>query len=161
MKLKCPCCGAVGSLEMWLANDDARAALLAAFTLSGELGLLMVRYIGLFRPEKTELTFARVAKLTNELLPHINSQRLPFDGKLFDAPTDAWIYAMNEMLRTREAGKIKLPLPNHNYLYRIVSGYKAPVDGTEAMPNSPQPTAPTSQMEAGVAALQGMKRGRR
>ncbi len=90
----------------------------------------------------------------------MQSQRLEFDGKLFDAPIPAWIYAINEMLKQREAGKLKLPLSSHNYLFRIVSAYKAPADVVETPPGADnKQMAPISQMEVGVSALQAMKRG--
>ncbi len=159
MKTKCPNCGAVSSLDSLIANDEAAAAIVAVAALSGELGKLAIRYCGLFRPAKNQLTFARLTTLINEMLPHIQSQRLEFDGKLFDAPIEAWTYAINEMLRQREQGKLKLPLSNHNYLFRIVSAYKPTVAVGMTVDNSAsRPTAPASQLEAGAMALQQLKR---
>ncbi len=157
MQTKCPNCGAVHSLDSLLAHDGAREAILAVAKLSGELGVLMVRYTGLFRPAKTGLSFSRVAKLVNELLPHIQSQRLEFNGKLFDAPIEAWTGAINEMLRLREQNRLKTPISNHNYLYRIVSTYRPTATGLSVQPAKPA-DKPTSQLEAGAMALQQLKR---
>ena len=62
MKTRCPCCGAENSLDALIGNDDARDAVLAVIAIGGELPKLAVQYIGLFRPAKTSLTWARTAR---------------------------------------------------------------------------------------------------
>ncbi|STZ76092.1 Uncharacterised protein [Bergeriella denitrificans] len=71
MKLRCPACGAAMSLEVLIAHDDAREALIALTGISDELTRAMLKYLTLFRPSEKDLSFARVAKLLGELLPMI------------------------------------------------------------------------------------------
>ena len=61
MKVKCSACGALHSLDALIANKAASDALNAALLVSGELGEALIRYLGLFRPAKSSLTFDRVA----------------------------------------------------------------------------------------------------
>lgn len=110
MKTRCPNCGATLSLDALIAHDDARAALRLLVQLGGDLATLTVRYLGLFRPTQTELTFARVAKLLGEILPDIQAQRIERKGAVYDAPPAAWLWAMQEVLVTRDSGKLTLPL---------------------------------------------------
>lgn len=122
MKVKCSACGAVYSLDALIANQSASQALNAALMVSGEIGEALIRYLGLFRPAKTSLTFDRVATLLNELTPMIQAGKITRDGREFPAPTEAWIYAINQMLASRQM--LKLPMKSHGYLLEIIAGYK-------------------------------------
>jgi len=109
MKTRCPCCGATLSLDALVAHEGAREALSAVFKLSGALGSALVRYIAMFRPDARELTLERVARLINELLPDIQAQRIQRNGQVFDAPLEAWIWAIEQGLAARDAGRLKTP----------------------------------------------------
>lgn len=50
MKVRCPTCGAVMSLDVLIAHDDAREALIALTGISDELVKAILRYLTLFRP---------------------------------------------------------------------------------------------------------------
>lgn len=126
METRCPCCGCTLSLDALIAHDDARDALLAAFTVGGEFGKSLVRYLALFRPAKRDLTMPRLAKLINELLPDIKSQRIKRNGQYFDAPPEAWIYAFNQAISARE--RLTLPFKNHHWLYEVITSYRPVVD---------------------------------
>lgn len=123
MKVRCSNCGAIHSLDALIANDAASDALKAAFSMS-PLGRDWIQYIGLFRPAKSQLSFDRLAKLTNEALSDIQSESITRDGVKYDAPPEAWIYAINQMLQARDDRKLTLPLTSHGYLYAIISKYK-------------------------------------
>ncbi|MEZ7708342.1 hypothetical protein O3681_07965 [Neisseria sp. 27098_8_158] len=123
--------------------------------MDAELGKAAIRYIGLFRPAKSQLSWARTAKLLNELLPMIKAQEAARDGVCFPAPTEAWIHSFNETVNARDQGRLKLPLKSHGYLLEIVSQWQG-----SGLP-SPQPS-PTgrggeggapSKLRQGVAAL--------
>lgn len=122
MKVKCPACGAVNSLDALMANEAASDALLAAMAISGELGQKLVSYLGLFRPQKSALTFGRVATLLNELQPMITAQQISRDGVQYAAPLEAWIYAINGVLAQRH--NLRLPLNSHGYLLEIISRWQ-------------------------------------
>ena len=155
MNIKCPNCGAVHSLDTLINDADASAVLKAVLDMDAELGKAAIRYIGLFRPAKSQLSWARTAKLLNELLPMIKAQEAVRDGVCFPAPTEAWIHGFNETVNARDQGRLKLPLKSHGYLLEIVSQWQG-----SGLP-SPQPS-PTgrggeggapSKLRQGVAAL--------
>lgn len=130
MKCKCPVCGAVNSLDALMANEAASDALLSALAINGELGQQLVRYLGLFRPEKTALTFERVAKLLNGLQPMIVAQQIQRDGQLYPAPLEAWLYGLQSVLAQRH--NLRLPLTTHGYLLEIISRWK-PANAEQAL----------------------------
>ncbi len=91
MNIKCPNCGAVHSLDSLINDADASAVLKAVLEMDAELGKAAIRYIGLFRPAKSQLSWARTAKLLNELMPMIKAQEAVRDGVSYPAPAEAWI----------------------------------------------------------------------
>lgn len=127
MKVKCPACGAINSLDALLANEAASEALLAALTINGELGQKLVSYLGLFRPMKSSLSFQRVATLLNELQPMIANAQISRDGVQYPAPVEAWIYGLNGVLAQRH--NLRLPLNGHGYLLEIISRWQPKTAG--------------------------------
>lgn len=135
MKVKCAACGAVNSLDSLVANEAASRAIHSALMVSGELGTVLIGYLGLFRPAKSALTFDRVATLLNELLPMIQAAEIQRDRQTFPAPVEAWIYGINTMLANRTT--LKLPLKSHGYLFEIISKWK-PIGALQySTPNRP------------------------
>lgn len=143
MNIKCPNCGAVHSLDSLINDADASAVLKAVLEMDAELGKAAIRYIGLFRPAKSQLSWARTAKLLNELLPMIKAQEAARDGVCFPAPTEAWIHGFNETVNARDQGRLKLPLKSHGYLLEIVSQWQG-----SGLP-SPQ-SSPTGRVGEGA-----------
>ncbi|MGN6971292.1 hypothetical protein ACTHSM_04400 [Neisseria sp. P0009.S001] len=155
MNIKCPNCGAVHSLDSLINDADASSVLRAVLEMDAEMGKAAIRYIGLFRPAKSQLSWARTAKLLNELLPMIKAQEAARDGVCFPAPTEAWIHGFNETVNARDQGRLKLPLKSHGYLLEIISQWQ----GSGVPSPQPSPTgrggeggAP-SKLRQGVAAL--------
>ena len=155
MNIKCPNCGAVHSLDSLINDADASAVLKAVLEMDAEMGKAAIRYIGLFRPAKSQLSWARTAKLLNELMPMIKAQEAVRDGVSSPAPAEAWLHGFNETVNARDQGRLKLPLKSHGYLLEIVSQWQG-----SGLP-SPQPS-PTgrggegsapSKLRQGVAAL--------
>lgn len=154
MKIRCPNCGASMSLDALLAHDEAREALRLLSALGGELSRLTLRYLGLFRPAQTELSFSRLAKLLNELLPDMQAQRIIRGGVVHDAPPEAWLWAMQQVIAARDAGSLKLPLKSHGYLHEILTAWRGTalvVAETTASKNKSNATT------SAIAALQGLK----
>jgi hypothetical protein len=112
------------SLDALLAHEGAREALMLAFKLSTPLGSALVRYLALFRPEARELTMDRVAKLLGELLPDLQAQRITRNGQQHEAPLDAWLWAIDQAMAAREAGRLTLPLKSHGWLYEVISSWR-------------------------------------
>lgn len=152
MKVKCSACGAVHSLDALVANQAASDALNAALMINGELGKALIGYLGLFRPAKTSLTFERVATLLNELTPMVTAGKIQRDGREFPAPVESWIYAINQMLASRQT--LKLPMKSHGYLLEIIASFK-PASTAVVLQNSEQnrPLA-SSKMNAVKGALE-------
>ncbi|QGM80685.1 hypothetical protein [Otariodibacter oris] len=122
MRVKCPACGAVNSLDALIAHDAASEALNAALLLNGDLGKKLVSYLALFRPSKSALTFQRVTTLLNELQPMITAQQISRDGQYYPAPVEAWVYGFESVLAKRQ--DLKLPLNSHGYLLEIIKNWK-------------------------------------
>lgn len=155
MICRCPNCGAANSLDSLVSDAEAAEVLKMLLELDADIGKAAIRYIGLFRPAKSQLSWARTAKLLNELLPMIKAQEAVRDGVSYPAPAEAWIYGFNETVNARDQGRLKLPLKSHGYLLEIVSQWQG-----SGLP-SPQPS-PTgrggeggapSKLRQGVAAL--------
>ena len=155
MICRCPNCGAANSLDSLVSDAEAAEVLKMLLELDADIGKAAIRYIGLFRPAKSQLSWARTAKLLNELLPMIKAQEASRDGVCFPAPIEAWIHGFNETVNARDQGRLKTPLKSHGYLLEIVSQWQ----GSGLPSPHPSPTgrgseggAP-SKLRQGVAAL--------
>ena len=158
MKLTCPACGALYSLDALLGNEGAREAVQAAMLLPAPLGGHLIRYLGLFRPLKRQLSLDRVASLMNELLPMITEAKIERNGHICSAPQDYWRMAIDEMLAKRAAGALTLPLKSHGYLLAIIEGYSLKADQRKEQQHedrlagrSKSPPTPLLQRGASVA----------
>ena len=127
MKMTCPACGSLSSLDAMLGNEGAREAVMAALAMPAPLGKLMVQYLALFRPAQRQLSFDRVANLLNELLPMIAAAKIERNGRIWSAPQDYWVMALNEMIAKRDS--LSLPLKSHGYLLAIIEGYGQKAEG--------------------------------
>lgn len=121
MKLKCPACGALSSLDVLIASEGAREAVMLALRAPAPLGKRLIQYLALFRPLKRELSFERVASLLNELLPDIERAQVQRNGRDWSAPQVVWVTAIEVVLAARDAGKLQLPLKTHGYLYEVIA----------------------------------------
>ena len=120
MKLSCPACGAVASLDVLLGHEGARDAVMAAMRLPAPLGKLLVQYIALFRPASRQLSMDRLASILGELLPLVEAARIERSGRIWAAPIESWKLAIEEILAKRD--KLTLPLKSHGYLLEILAG---------------------------------------
>ncbi|MDT3707452.1 MAG: hypothetical protein ROZ09_11540 [Thiobacillus sp.] len=120
MKLVCPSCGSVNSLDSLIGHDGARAALAELAALSGPMAGAVLRYLALFRPEKRQLSFDRVASLLAELNPMIIEARITRNGRTYAAPREVWTAAIDSILAGRD--RLTLPLKSHGYLLEIIVG---------------------------------------
>lgn len=161
MNIKCPNCGAVHSLDSLINDAEASAVLRTVLEMDAELGKAAIRYIGLFRPAKSQLSWARTAKLLNELMLMIKAETVERDGVSYPAPAAAWIHGFTETLAARDAGRLKTPLKSHGYLYEILAGWVGqPSAGNQTnQPNrrAALPANPSQTLTA-AASLQGLKK---
>ena len=161
MICRCPNCGAANSLDSLVSDAEAAEVLKMLLELDADIGKAAIRYIGLFRPAKSQLSWARTAKLLNELLPMIKAQEAARDGVCFPTPTEAWIYGFNETVNARDQGRLKTPLKSHGYLYEILAGWVGqPSAGNQTNQPNRRATLPAnpSQTLTAAASLQGLKK---
>lgn len=161
MICRCPNCGAANSLDSLVSDAEAAEVLKMLLELDADIGKAAIRYIGLFRPAKSQLSWARTAKLLNELLPMIKAQEAARDGVCFPAPTEAWIHGFNETVNARDQGRLKTPLKSHGYLYEILAGWVGqPSAGNQTTQPNRRAALPAnpSQTLTAAASLQGLKK---
>lgn len=162
MNTRCPNCGAVHSLDSLISDAEAAEVLKMLLELDADIGKAAIRYIGLFRPDKSQLSWGRTAKLLKELLPQIQTATVHRDGTAYAAPIEAWLYALHEVLAAREAGRLKTPLKSHGYLYEILVGWACQPTATGNQVSKPTAravqSAKPSQTITAAASLQGLKK---
>lgn len=161
MKVKCPSCGASMSLEVLIAHDDARAALVELAGISDELVRGCLKYLTLFRPSEKDLTFARVAKLVGELAPMMRAGVINRNRQEHPAPKEAWVWAFARCVEARDMGKLKTPLTSHGFLLENITFWSpektagtavAQTAGAVSLPGHTHPAA-DSKLRQGVASL--------
>lgn len=158
MKVKCPACGAVASLDALIGHDGAREAVIAALQMPAPLAKLLIQYVGLFRPVARELSFDRLAKLLGELLPDVQAQRIERHGQVHEAPIESWCEAFNQVLSARDLGRLKLPLKGHGYLYEVIAGVRGTSAAVITAEHREAPKAGSKTL-GGLAALERFKNG--
>lgn len=126
MRLTCPSCGAMSSLDALIGHKAARDAVIAALKLPAALGELLIHYVALFRPAQRQLSMARLAALLGELQPLIEAGRIERGGRIWVAPMDAWKSALEDMITKRD--KLTLPLKSHGYLLEIIASQAGKVE---------------------------------
>lgn len=121
MKLKCPACGALASLDVLITAEGAREAVLVALQFPAPLGKRLIQYLALFRPASRDLSFDRVASLLSEILPDIQSGKIKRAGREWNLLQDYWLVGIDTVLAARDAGRLTLPLKGHGYLYEVLT----------------------------------------
>ncbi len=120
--LSCPACGAELDLSVLFAHQADQQALARLIAVSVPLGARVMQYIGLHTPAKQRLTAAKKIKLVMQLLPDLERQAVTRAGRDWPAPLALWAQAIDQMLATRDAGRLELPLKGHGYLYAVLQG---------------------------------------
>ena len=151
MICRCPNCGASNSLDSLVGDAEAAEVLKMLLELDVNMGKAAIRYVGLFRPAKSQLSWARTAKLLNELMPMIKAQEAVRDGVSSPAPAEAWLHGFNETVNARDQGRLKLPLKSHGYLLEIVSQWQG--SGLPSPTGRGGEGGAPSKLRQGVAAL--------
>lgn len=120
MQVKCPACNAAFSLEVALAIDAGRSALMQALAMPAPVARVLAAYLGMFRAAGRAINFDRVEKLLVELHPMLDQQRVTRNGSTRHAPLSVWQAGFERMVELRDTGKLDLPLKSHGYLLEIV-----------------------------------------
>ena len=111
MKLcRCPVCHTSIHLDAMVNDEAARELLGILAPLDGATGRILMNYIALFRPAKSDLSFNRALTLVNETLA-LTSNR-------------DWLRAALEetviKLRAARIDGNPRPITNHNYLKKVL-----------------------------------------
>lgn len=106
---RCPVCHSQISLEAVCQDEAGRELLGILANLPGEASRALVQYLGLFRPEKRDLSNDRALRLAREVLA------LSPDSLRLSA-------AMSETVEAIRAKSGAVPMKNHNYLRRVLEG---------------------------------------
>ena len=120
--LSCPVCGAELDVGVLFAHETDQRALARLAAVSIPLGARVMQYVALFTPPKTRLTAAKKIKLLLQLLPDLERQAITHKGRDWSVPLDAWALAFDQMLASRDAGRLELPMKGHGYLYTTLAG---------------------------------------
>jgi hypothetical protein len=119
VRLACPSCGAVASLEAWALDDDARATVAAIVGLPGGIQARALRYLGLFRrPEsKRGMNWVRAKSLAIEQAALVGAKEIAWDDRRpLVNRLGWWEQALDVVLERADNDKLRRPLENHNYL---------------------------------------------
>lgn len=122
MKISCPACGAEMTLDVLVAHEGAREAVLTALQLPAPIGKLLMQYLAMFRSGKRQLSWERVGTILGELRGPIERAQIERNGRAWPAPLDYWKAALEHMVQLRDAGKLQLPLKTHGYLLEVIAG---------------------------------------
>ena len=116
MKLTCPSCGAVHSVEGWQNDASARQCIALIADIPG--GAHVLQYLALFRPVTGRgLAWTRALRLVKELSGKIASDHIQIGQKPARPITpDAWCQALERIV---ESPPQRLPLKSHGYLAAI------------------------------------------
>jgi hypothetical protein len=104
------------------APRDALNAIIAAHPAGNTFIKPLLRYIGMFSPEKSQLSHRRMAALINELAPSIQSAQIERNGRVLACPIGYWQAGLELVLANRDAGLVRTPLKSHGYLFEVLIG---------------------------------------
>ena len=160
MLIKCPACGASASLDALIDDEPAAQALMLALKLT-LVGRALVKYLGLFRPAKRQLSWSRVAAILGELQPLIEAGRIERNGMVYEAPQAVWATSIDKILQMRDAGKLQTPLKTHGYLFEIIATECSRNLPTRQVLREPAETVskPLSASAQAIIALEQRKQG--
>lgn len=157
MICQCPSCGAQNSLESLVEHDEAAQALSLALSFT-PCGKEIVKYVSLFRPAKSKLSWSRVNKILSEILPLIQAGKIERNGVEIDAPLPVWQSAFEKTLLARDSGSLKTPIKTHGYLFEVICTESQKATPNQVMRAEQEPIVrPMSKTSQALAALERKK----
>lgn len=154
--LHCPACGAEFDLATLFASEAEQQAFDRLVATILPIGRQVLLYIGLFTPPKQRLTAAKKFKLLYQLAPDLERRVITFKGRDWAAPLPAWALAIDQMLASRAAGRLELPMKGHGYLYAMLAGM---ADKAEASAEQQREAERRTQPDRGVVQVRGQAMG--
>ena len=141
-ELACPVCGTELGLDHLFVDADNRAIVTRLIAVSLPIGTHLMKYIRLFAPAKTSLTLRKQVRLILQLLPDLERRAITHRGRDWSVPLSCWAQAIDQMLATRDAGRLDLPMKGHGYLYSILVGLADKVEASVEAQAEQQRRAP-------------------
>lgn len=120
--IACPICGTELTIIQLFASETTQIAVSRMIAVGMPLGAKVLQYITLFSPPKTRLTVPKQIKLMLQLLPDLERRAITHKGRDWAVPLTVWAQAIDQMLASRDAGRLELPMTGHGYLYSILVG---------------------------------------
>lgn len=154
--LHCPACGADFDMATLFASEADQQAFDRLVTTIMPIGRQVLLYIGLFTPPKQRLTAAKKFKLLYQLAPDLERRVITFKGRDWAAPLPAWALAIDQMLASRAAGRLELPMKGHGYLYAMLATM---ADKAEASAEQQREAERRTQPDRGVVQVRGQAMG--
>lgn len=155
-ELHCPACGADFDMATLFASEADQQAFDRMLTTIMPIGRQVLLYIGLFTPPRQRLTAAKKFKLLYQLAPDLERRAITFKGRDWAAPPPAWSLAIDQMLASRAAGRLELPMKGHGYLYAMLAGM---ADKAEASVEQQREAERRTQPDRGVVQVRGQAMG--
>ena len=131
-------------------------------TVSTNLGAWVNRQPGIVINVQRQPGANVIAVVDNiqKLLPDLQAQRISRNGQVCDAPLEAWVWAIEQALAARDAGRLTLPLKSHGWLYEVISNWRPQAGQVVAAGEQRQALAKTpSKTLSAIAALEDRARG--
>ncbi|GAB1661059.1 hypothetical protein [Mannheimia haemolytica] len=120
MKLcRCPICHSDIHLEALVEDEAGRELLGKISQLTHGVAQPMVAYLGLFKPQKSNLNNSRALKILNDVLA-----LYPCSLLLAQALSETVVSIRKKRQQAMENGQKIEPLPNHNYLKSVYETQK-------------------------------------
>lgn len=120
MKLcRCPICHSDIHLEALVKDEAGRELLGKISQLTHGVAQPMVNYLGLFKPQKSNLNNSRALKIVNDVLA-----LYPCSLLLAQALSETVASIRKKRQQAMENGQKIEPLPNHNYLKSVYETQK-------------------------------------
>lgn len=119
VRVTCPACGCRGDVEAFFADDEAKRLAARFAPMEPTLGRLVLAYLRLFKPAKTELRLSRAATLVDDLVAMIETGTVCKDERTAQrrpAPQAVWTEALEAILAKPPS---ETPIGNHHYLRSI------------------------------------------
>lgn len=143
--LSCPVCGAELALDHLFVEADNRAAITQLIAVAMPIGARLLQYTRLFTPPKTTLTQRKQVRLLLQLLPDLKRQAITHRGRDWRVPLATWAQGIDQMLLSRDAGKLDLPMKGHAYLYTILVSLADKVEATAEQQREAERRTPVRQ----------------
>ncbi len=150
-ELTCPVCGTELGLDHLFVDADNRTAVERLIKAALPIGGRLLQYARLFAPAKTRLTQRKQVRIILQLLPDLERGAITHRGRDWVVPLATWAQGIDQMLASRDAGKLDLPMKGHGYLYTILVSLADKVEAAaevqaESARRSPPAAAATYQV---------------